>query len=60
MFATWETMLSLIRSDRLDLKSKLDRVLANKVYALDEYKEAFDTLGKGTELKLVFSPESKG
>lgn len=59
MFETWETMLSLIRSDRLDLKSKLDRVLASKIYTLDEYKEAFDVLGKGTELKLVFSPESK-
>ena len=60
MFATWETMLSLIRSDRLDLKSKLDRVLASKIYSLDDYKDAFETLGKGTELKLVFSPESKG
>jgi threonine 3-dehydrogenase len=59
MFATWETMLSLIRSDRLDLKSKLDRVLASKVYSLDEYKDAFETLAKGTELKLVFSPEHK-
>ncbi len=59
MFATWETMLSLIRSDRLDLKSKLDRVLAAKVYALDEYEEAFETLARGTELKLVFSPGNK-
>lgn len=58
MFATWETMLSLIRSDRLDLKSKLERVLANKTYALDEYEEAFQTLSKGTELKLVFSPQN--
>jgi threonine 3-dehydrogenase len=59
MFSTWETMLSLIRSDRLDLKSKLDRVLASKIYSLDEYQEAFDCLSKGTELKLVFSPEKK-
>lgn len=58
MFATWESMLALIRSDRLDLKNKLDRVLADKIYSLDEYQEAFDTLSRGTELKLVFSPEN--
>ena len=57
MFATWETMLALIRSDRLDVKSKLEKVLANKMYKLDEYKEAFDTLSTGEALKLVFSPE---
>ncbi|HEY9790030.1 MAG TPA: alcohol dehydrogenase catalytic domain-containing protein [Candidatus Obscuribacterales bacterium] len=58
MFATWETMLALIRSDRLDVKSKLERILASKMYKLDEYKEAFETLSSGKELKLVFSPEN--
>ena len=58
MFATWETMLALIRSDRLDVKSKLEKVLASKMYKLDEYQEAFDTLSTGEALKLVFSPEN--
>ncbi len=57
MFSTWETMLSLIKSDRLDLKNKLEKVLAKKLYGLHEYKEAFETLSNGKELKLVFSPE---
>jgi threonine 3-dehydrogenase len=57
MFGTWESMLSLIRSDRLDLRSKLERILASKMYRLDEYKEAFETLATGEELKLVFAPE---
>ncbi|HEY9714313.1 MAG TPA: alcohol dehydrogenase catalytic domain-containing protein, partial [Chroococcales cyanobacterium] len=56
MFDTWETMLHLIRSNRFDMISKLDKVLAKKDYALAEYKEAFDSLAKGTELKLVFKP----
>ena len=58
MFSTWETMLSLIKSDRLDLKSKLEKVVAQKLYRLDEYQEAFDVLGSGEELKLIFSPEN--
>lgn len=57
MFSTWETMLSLIRSDRLDLKSKLERVVAERSYRLEEYQEAFDVLGSGKELKLIFSPD---
>lgn len=57
MFNTWETMLSLIRSDRLDLKSKLEKVVAQKLYKLDEYEKAFEVLGTGEELKLIFSPE---
>ncbi len=57
MFSTWETMLSLIRSDRLDLKSKLEKVVAPKTYQLEEFEEAFDVLGSGKELKLIFSPE---
>ncbi|MBX9687339.1 MAG: alcohol dehydrogenase catalytic domain-containing protein [Candidatus Obscuribacterales bacterium] len=57
MFSTWETMLSLIRSDRLDLKSKLEKVVAQKLYKLDEYEKAFSVLGSGEELKLIFSPD---
>jgi threonine 3-dehydrogenase len=57
MFGTWETMLALIRSDRLDLKSKLEGILASKMYRLDEYEEAFATLATGEALKLVFAPE---
>lgn len=59
MFDTWESMLALIRSDRLDLKSKLERLLAEKTYKLDEYEEAFATLATGEALKLVFGPGQK-
>jgi threonine 3-dehydrogenase len=59
MFTTWETMLSLIRSDRLDVKSKLERVLASRTFPLDEYQQAFAALSSGEELKLVFSPDGK-
>lgn len=58
MFSTWETMLSLMRSNRLDIKSKLERVVAQKLYKLDEYEEAFDSLSSGQELKLVFTPDN--
>lgn len=58
MFSTWETMLSLIRSDRLDLKSKLEKVVAQKHYKLDEYENAFEVLGSGEELKLIFNADS--
>lgn len=57
MFSTWETMLSLIRSDRMDLRSKLEKVVAERFYKLEEYKEAFDVLGSGKELKLIFTPD---
>lgn len=57
MFRTWETMLSLIKSDRLDLKSKLEKVVARRLYKLDEYQEAFAELSSGKELKLIFSPD---
>ena len=59
MFNTWETMLSLIKSDRLDLKSKLEKVVARKMYPLDEYEQAFDVLSTGEELKLIFSPNEQ-
>lgn len=58
MFATWETMLSLIRSDRLDVKDKLERVLAPKTYKLSDFQYGFQTLTAGTELKLVFAPDA--
>jgi len=59
MFDTWETMLRLLKSDRFDIISKLDKILSPKNYTLDEYKEAFDLLGKGDEMKLVFTPDGK-
>lgn len=58
MFDTWETMLRLLRCDSLNLKEKLDKILCQKTYALDEYKEAFKILSDGSEMKLVFSPGS--
>lgn len=59
MFSTWETMLALIKSDRLDLKSKLEKLLVSKTYKLDEYNLAFDSLKSGAEMKLIFSPQSQ-
>lgn len=59
MFDTWETMLRLLKSDRFDIISKLDKILSPKNYTLDEYQEAFDLLGKGDEMKLVFTPDGK-
>lgn len=60
MYSTWETMLSLIRSDRLDLKSKLEKVVAEKLYSFDEYQQAFEVLGRGDELKLIFKADEAG
>jgi threonine 3-dehydrogenase len=56
MFDTWETMLRLLHSDQYDIKSQLERLIAARNYELSEYKEAFDTLAAGKELKLVFTP----
>ena len=56
MFDTWETMLSLLSSPKLDMAAKLDKVLASKTYSLSEYKTAFDELNSGQEMKLVFEP----
>jgi threonine 3-dehydrogenase len=56
MFSTWETMLELVRTKHLNLIPKLDKILASKIYKLDEYKEAFETLSSGKEMKLVFTP----
>jgi len=56
MFDTWETMLRLLHSDQYDIKAQLERLIAARNYELSEYKEAFDTLAAGKELKLVFTP----
>lgn len=57
MFDTWETMLRLLKSDRFDLKEQLGKIVCDRIYPLDEYKQAFELLSKGEEMKLVFSPE---
>jgi threonine 3-dehydrogenase len=57
MFETWETMLRMIKSPRLNLTGDLDKILAAKTYLLDEYKQAFSVLSDGSEMKLVFSPD---
>ncbi len=57
MFDTWETMLRLMKSERLNLKSKLARILFERTYALDDYRAAFDLLSRGEAMKLVFTPE---
>jgi threonine 3-dehydrogenase len=58
MFETWETMLSLLRTDSLDVKGKLNKILCQKTYALDQYKDAFAVLSSGSEMKLVFTPDA--
>ncbi|MBC7998542.1 MAG: hypothetical protein IAF58_11390 [Leptolyngbya sp.] len=50
-------MLRLIKSERLDLKSKLAKILFEKTYALEDYRSAFDLLSKGDAMKLVFTPD---
>lgn len=59
MFDTWETMLRMLHCERFDLKTKLDKVLSAKNYALDEYQDAFGVLANGKEMKLVFTPDGK-
>ncbi len=56
MFDTWETMLSLLNAEKLDITTKLDKILATKTYRLSEYEEAFTNLTSGEEMKLVFEP----
>lgn len=58
MFSTWETMLRVIQSPRLQIQEHLSKLIAPKTYALHEYSEAFAALGKGQELKLVFAPDN--
>lgn len=57
MFSTWETMLRIIKSPRLQIQDRLGKLIAAKTYALHEYSEAFEALSKGQELKLVFAPD---
>ncbi len=59
MFDTWETMLRLLKADDSDIKDKLARVIAAEHYSLDKYKEAFELLVSGKEMKLVFNPQEK-
>ena len=56
MFDTWETMLRLLKTEKLDLNSKLDKILASKTYNLSDYQNAFEELAAGKEMKLVFEP----
>jgi threonine 3-dehydrogenase len=56
MFDTWETMLRLLQAPHLDLQSKLDQILCQKTYKLDEFAPAFEQLNNGAEMKLVFQP----
>jgi threonine 3-dehydrogenase len=58
MFHTWELMLSLMKSEQMDFKSKLEKVISPRDYRLEEYQTAFDELASGKELKLVFTPDS--
>jgi len=60
MFDTWETMLRMLRCDRFDLQNKLDKIISEKDYALDEYEDAFGALASGKEMKLVFTPTANG
>lgn len=59
MFDTWETMLSLLNSERFDLKSKLSLIIGKRDYTLDDFEKAFEVLSRGDEMKLVFTPGSR-
>ncbi len=56
MFATWHTMLQLLSADRFGLASSLEKILPKQDYPLSEYRQAFESLIAGKELKLVFTP----
>jgi len=56
MFDTWQTMKQLLSSDRFGLARDLKKILAEKEYTFDKYREAFENLVTGKELKLVFVP----
>ena len=56
MFSTWETMLSLLRSQQFDMLGQLEQIVARKDFQLDDYQEAFETLAQGQEMKLIFKP----
>ncbi len=57
MYDTWETMLRLLRSNQFDLKGQLEKIICKRSYRLSEYREAFDLLAAGKEMKLVFTPD---
>ena len=57
MFDTWETMLRLLRTDGLNHKAKLDKIISSKNYSLEQYKDAFEQLSNGSQMKLVFTPD---
>jgi threonine 3-dehydrogenase len=57
MFHTWELMLSLMKSEQMDMKSKLEKIISPRDYRLEEFQTAFDELSTGKELKLVFTPD---
>ncbi len=57
MFDTWETMLRLLKSEHMDMKSQLDKIISAKNYPLEQYKDAFEELVSGREMKLVFTPD---
>lgn len=56
MFSTWETMLHLLNSQQMDIKSQLQKLLCDKDYPLEEYVEAFELLNAGNVMKLAFVP----
>jgi threonine 3-dehydrogenase len=56
VFETWQMMRHLLATERLALKRDLAKIVAEKDYTFDNYEEAFATLIKGQEMKLVFVP----
>jgi len=58
MFDTWETMLRLLRSKRSGIQERLEKIICARTFSLEECNEAFELLGKGQEMKLVFSPQA--
>ncbi|PWT95749.1 MAG: hypothetical protein C5B53_10965 [Candidatus Melainabacteria bacterium] len=58
MFETWQMMRRLLATERLALKRDLAKIVAARDYTFDNYEEAFATLIKGQEMKLVFVPGS--
>jgi len=50
----------MLRCDRFDLQNKLDKIISEKDYALDEYEDAFGALASGKEMNLVFTPTANG
>jgi threonine 3-dehydrogenase len=59
MFSTWETMLHLLSSQQMDIKSQLQKLTCDRDYPLEEYAQAFELLSAGKEMKLAFVPGTK-